>query len=152
MAPIPEDRRDHITDRLSEVRAGGGYHERSMQVIVGEEVRPIIVTDPAEASKLGYQANAVAANLIDGDETWLQGLRGETVTGVDPTTGQPVTWQLQTDPTVIAYLYDAGELDDYEAYGDVYGLYAATEGERPLILVVAGTFHVTPQCKSRRMR
>ncbi len=32
------------------------------------------------------------------------------------------------------------------------GLYAATEGERPLILVVAGTFHVTPQCKSRRVR
>lgn len=122
MAPLPEDRRDHIRERLTDARAGGDHRERHMQAIVGDEVRPIIVTDPAEASKLGYQANAVDKSLSPTrqDDSWLQGLRGETVTGVDPTTGQRVTWQLQTDPTVIAYMYDAGELADYEAYGDVY--------------------------------
>lgn len=124
--------RDRIADRLNDAR-GGPVYERHMQAIVGEEVRPIIVTDPAEASKLGYQGNAVDALLYSNDESWTRALSGDTVTGEDPTVWEGIAGVDTTTGESVSLppLYDIPEM------GEVFTLRGPVTGETTEVMITS---------------
>jgi hypothetical protein len=83
----------------------------------------------------GHQAERVRARLV------ADGYRRQLRLYILPHLGHVPLRSLEAAATF------ASLMDEAEKW-----LYAANEGARPLIRAVAGSFHRSPQCNSRRMR
>lgn len=81
----------------------------------------LVEEDSPEGSLIARHWNAIKQYRNGGDSSGLTAFAGQTVTGVDPDTGLPITVDLVADPEVVKRWAKRGELDDIDPYSELDG-------------------------------